>query len=172
MHIWAIFEKTCLCHICEQQKRRSGCASAQSDQCLFCWLPVQYNTVTWYNPNFKTLASFCSWAGRVKSYLVADPEDRFSCDEAHFYSVTLGRSRILCPNNVNIEKKQPSLVLPTSRKTCIRLLFLYGDFVLFDLFLFHVCKVRITGIICFHEGMLFSQISSNSYKFAYLKKLQ
>ena len=34
--------------------------------------------------NFKTLASFCSWAGRFESYLIANPEDRSSHDEAHF----------------------------------------------------------------------------------------
>ena len=30
-----------------------------------------------------TLASFCGCAGRFESYLVANPEDRFSRDEAH-----------------------------------------------------------------------------------------
>ena len=33
--------------------------------------------------NFKPLPSTCSWAGRFESTLVANPEDRFSCDEAH-----------------------------------------------------------------------------------------
>ena len=32
--------------------------------------------------NFKTLPSLYSCAGQVESYLVANPEDRFSCDEA------------------------------------------------------------------------------------------
>ena len=40
---------------------------------------------SFYTQNFKTLASLCSWAGRFESYLVADPEDRFSRDEAHLY---------------------------------------------------------------------------------------
>ena len=30
-----------------------------------------------------TLASFCGCAGRFESYLVENPEDRFSRDEAH-----------------------------------------------------------------------------------------
>ena len=30
-----------------------------------------------------TLASLCLWAGRFESYLVANPEDRFSYDKAH-----------------------------------------------------------------------------------------
>ena len=31
--------------------------------------------------NLKPLASLCSWAGRFESYLVENPEDRFSSDE-------------------------------------------------------------------------------------------
>ena len=31
-----------------------------------------------------TLASLWSWARRFESYLVTNPEDRFSRDEAHF----------------------------------------------------------------------------------------
>ena len=34
--------------------------------------------------NFKTLASIWSWAGQFESYLVENPEDRFSRDVAHF----------------------------------------------------------------------------------------
>ena len=33
--------------------------------------------------NFKTLASFYRWASRFESYLVANPEDKFSYDEDH-----------------------------------------------------------------------------------------
>ena len=35
--------------------------------------------------NFKTVASLCSWADRFVSCLVANPEDRFACDEAQVY---------------------------------------------------------------------------------------
>ena len=55
--------------ICEQQRRRSACAS-----------PI--NSSTWYSRIFKILASLCSSAGRFESYLVANPEDRFSRDVA------------------------------------------------------------------------------------------
>ena len=68
--------------ICEQQRRRSACVSVQSDQCLCCSLLGQYNTTTCYSQNFKTLANPISWAGRFESFLVANPEDRFSRDKA------------------------------------------------------------------------------------------
>ena len=35
--------------------------------------------------NFNTLAYLCSWAGRFESYLVGNPEYRFSHDVAHMY---------------------------------------------------------------------------------------
>ena len=56
--------------ICEQQRRRS----AQSDQRLSCSLPGSYNTPSFYIRNFKTLSSFCGWADRFVSYLVATPK--------------------------------------------------------------------------------------------------
>ena len=34
--------------------------------------------------NLKPLASLYSWAGQFESYLVANPKDRFSRDEAQF----------------------------------------------------------------------------------------
>ena len=72
-----------VCAICKQQRHRSACASAQSDQRLCCLLLGYYNTSTCYSRNFKTLASLISWAGRFESYLVANPKDRFSRDVAH-----------------------------------------------------------------------------------------
>ena len=70
--------------ICEQQKRRSACASVQSDQRLCFSLPRSYNSSRFYIRNFKSLASFCSCAGRYESTLFANPKDRFSRDKAHF----------------------------------------------------------------------------------------
>ena len=75
--------------ICEQQRRRSVCTSAQSDQRLCCSLSGCYNTSTCYSQNFKNLASLCSWTGRFESYLVANSEDRFSRDVAHVYVITV-----------------------------------------------------------------------------------
>ena len=68
--------------ICEQQRHRSACTSAQSDQHLCCLLPSYYNTSTFYIQNYEPLVSFCSGAGSFVSYLVENPENRFSCDEA------------------------------------------------------------------------------------------
>ena len=68
--------------ICEQQRRRSACASAQSDLGLCCSLSGYYSTSTCYSWNFKTLASIWSWAGQFESYLVGNPKNRFSRDEA------------------------------------------------------------------------------------------
>ena len=56
--------------ICEQQRRRSACTSAQSDQRLCCSLPRQFNVSSFCNQNFKPHASFCSWAGQFESDLV------------------------------------------------------------------------------------------------------
>ena len=50
--------------ICEQQRRRSACASAQSDQRLCCSLPGKYNTSSFYIQNFKPPQSFCGCADR------------------------------------------------------------------------------------------------------------
>ena len=66
--------------ICEQQRCRSACACVQSDQRLCFSLPGKYNISTCYSWNFKTLASFCSWADWFECNLVANPEDRFSRD--------------------------------------------------------------------------------------------
>ena len=71
--------------ICEQQRRRSACASAQSDQRLCYSLPRSCNTSSFYIQNFKTLASICGCADQFEPYLVANPEDRFSRDEAQVF---------------------------------------------------------------------------------------
>ena len=47
-------------------------------------LPREYNTSSFYIQNFKPLPSFCGCADWFESYLVANPEDRFPCDEAQF----------------------------------------------------------------------------------------
>ena len=74
--------------ICEQQRRRSVCASAQSDQhlCFRCldsiipFISISKISSLW-------LASVAAQAGL--SYLVENPEDRFSRDEARMMSIRL-----------------------------------------------------------------------------------
>ena len=68
--------------ICEQQRCRSACASTHSLISTFVVRNLD-GTSGFYIQNFKTLACLCSWAGRLESYLVANPEDKFSRDEAH-----------------------------------------------------------------------------------------
>ena len=60
--------------ICEQQKRIIV-------RFLDSIIPILAKS-----KNFKTLASRCGCAGRFESTLVANPKDRFSCDEAHIAS--------------------------------------------------------------------------------------
>ena len=69
--------------LCEQQRLRSDCVSAQSDQHLYYLLPRKYNTSFFYIRNVKLLGSLCGRICWFESYLVANPEDRFSLDEAH-----------------------------------------------------------------------------------------
>ena len=52
--------------ICEQQRRRSACASAQPDQRLCYSLLRWYNTYIFYIRNFKPLHSFCGCTGRFE----------------------------------------------------------------------------------------------------------
>ena len=58
--------------ICEQQRRRSACASAQSDQRLCRSLRRQNDTSSLYIRNFKILAGRCSSAGQFVACLVGD----------------------------------------------------------------------------------------------------
>ena len=66
--------------ICEQQMRRSACASAAVWSAPFYSLLRWYNICSFYMQNLKALASLCS---RFESYLVGNPDDRFSHDVAH-----------------------------------------------------------------------------------------
>ena len=47
-----------------------------------CLLLRWYYTSSFCNQNLKTLACLISWVGRFESYVVANPKDRFSCDDA------------------------------------------------------------------------------------------
>ena len=77
-----VMRKPVLC-LCEQQGTDQP-AHSQSliSTFIVCCLDSIIPLVSFIR-NFKTLTSFCGCAGRFVSYLVANPEDRFSCDKAH-----------------------------------------------------------------------------------------
>ena len=58
--------------IFEQQRHRSACTSAQSDQHLCCSLLREYNISRFYSWNFKSVASFCGCTGWFVSGLVGN----------------------------------------------------------------------------------------------------
>ena len=72
-----------VCAICEQQRRRSACASARSDQRLCYSLPRQYNTSSFYVRNFK-LVSVAEETGLSLTWSQT-PEDRFFRDQAQMW---------------------------------------------------------------------------------------
>ena len=75
-------EKTCLCHMRTTKVHISL-------RIRTVWsAPLLYNISSFCIRNFKPLASFCGCPGRFESYLVENPKDRFSCDEAHILSKT------------------------------------------------------------------------------------
>ena len=72
--VWARSWENVSYGMCEQQRRRSACASGQSDQRLYCSLPRQNDTSSLYIRNFKILAGLCSWADQFVSCLVGDSQ--------------------------------------------------------------------------------------------------
>ena len=83
--IWASTRENLSSGVCEQDRRRPACASAQSDQRLCYSRFVKHHIQACYKRSFIFLASLCSWAGLFESHFVGNPEDRFSRDEAHLY---------------------------------------------------------------------------------------
>ena len=103
--------------ICEQQRRRSACASAQSDHRLCCSLPRQNDTSIFYIRNFKILADL-SVAEQVSLCLAwsETPEDTFSHGVAHLfpmnsdtivrdYSEIHARTDCLCSKVIRMPRK-------------------------------------------------------------------
>ena len=67
-----------LSSVCEQQRRRPDCASAQSDQRRCYSLIWKFHNIwTCYKRNVNFLVSLCSWGGWFGYDVVANPEDRF-----------------------------------------------------------------------------------------------
>ena len=79
-------EKNCLCHMQTTKAQISlRIWDAQSDQHFCCSLPRYYNISSFYIGNFMPLASFFGCTGQFVSYLVENPENRFSRDVAQMY---------------------------------------------------------------------------------------
>ena len=57
---WALARQNLYSGICEQQRRRPACASAQSDQHLCFSLFVKYHILFCFRRNFNFIASLCS----------------------------------------------------------------------------------------------------------------
>ena len=84
---WASSRENLSSEVCEQQRRRPACASAQSDQRL-CYSRFGKNHIlACYKRNFNFLASLCSFGDWFECGFVRNPEDRFSHDEAQLMSV-------------------------------------------------------------------------------------
>ena len=79
---WASLRENLSSEVCEQQRRRPACASAQSDQRL-CYSRFGKNHIlACYRRTFNFLASLCSCGDWFECGFVRNPEDRFSHDEA------------------------------------------------------------------------------------------
>ena len=107
--------------ICEQQRRRSACDSAQSDQHLYSSLLRRYNIYVCFIQNFKTLASFCCWAGRFESDLVANPEDELNVD----FTISPVLLVSFCSQTVNEGNAFPFFFLPSIQYSICQLLNIY-----------------------------------------------
>ena len=79
---WASSRENLSSVVCEQQRRRPACASAQSDQRLCFSRFGKYHIQTCYKPNFNFLAGPCNWEEWFESRVAGNPEDRFSRDVA------------------------------------------------------------------------------------------
>ena len=55
-----------------------------------------------YMQNLELLASLCSWADWFESYLVANPEDRFSRAEAHILMKKYGKLSLNGPGHMKM----------------------------------------------------------------------
>ena len=64
-----------LARICEHQRRKPACASAQSNQRIWYSFSEKYGSQTCSIQNVKILASLCSWADWHECYSFRNPDD-------------------------------------------------------------------------------------------------
>ena len=79
---WASTRENLFSVVCEKQRRRPACASAQSDQRLCYSLSGEHSSQGCSIQNSTFLASLCSLGDCFESRFVGTPEDRFCRDEA------------------------------------------------------------------------------------------
>ena len=72
--------------ICEQQRHRSACASAQSDQRLCCSLPRKCNVSSSVTEISSLMLASVAEQANLSQTWSETPEDMFSHDEAHLFS--------------------------------------------------------------------------------------
>ena len=96
--IWARSCENVSYAICEQQRRRSACASTQSEQHLCCLPLREYDMYTCYIQSFKIVASFCSWAGCFGPYLVKCPGRHIFARCGSYYPDIYSNSTCLSSN--------------------------------------------------------------------------
>ena len=110
VYIWARPWENVSYAICEQQRRSSVWAFAQSNQSLCCSLPRQNDTSSSYIRNFKIL---CSWAGQFVSCLVGDSQRHIFHGVAHIsLSLSLSLSLSSCTSvHLSVHLSLVSLVM-------------------------------------------------------------
>ena len=95
--IWASTRETLSSGVCKQHRRRTACASAQSDQCLFIRFLESICKLAAGEIPFYKLVSIAEETGLKHSLSTPPPKKSFSHNEAH-----------MIPNNlVFSEKKYP-----------------------------------------------------------------
>ena len=80
--IWTSTRENLSSGVCEKQRRRPACASAQSDQRLCYSLSGEHSSQACSMQNFTFLASLCSLGDCFESHFVGKPEYRFCRNEA------------------------------------------------------------------------------------------
>ena len=86
-HNWASTQENLFSGVCEQQRRRPACASAQSDQRLCYSFIRKYHIETCHKRNINFLASLCSCVGWFEYQFDRNQEDRFCLMEAQLMSM-------------------------------------------------------------------------------------
>ena len=125
--------------ISEQQRRRSACASAQSDQHLCFAAKIVWDVFLLYPDisllyleSFKILASLCSWVGWFESYLVKNHRRHIlewcgSCVHTYMFQVgvdphfkewgTTGLLSVVSTSIVNSKEYNSSVILRMAVKS-------------------------------------------------------